>query len=220
MERDEQVLTRRRNQLAARVRDPLVRTMSLGQLHRCEDTLVEVIGLSTFALIERLETVAIQYADDDCDPDSIAFRRASVLPILLALRYEAQNRARLRREGKAPAMVRTPAHDELRALLADIKARVTISDLLERETAFHVLHGRHESHSGCPMCGEGHDRFVIKHDVPSWAWCRRCHWAPDVIGLAAALWGLSTNHGADLREIAVRLAGVFAPTANDMAAIA
>ncbi len=37
-----------------------------------------------------------------------------------------------------------------------------------------------EMHGGCPQCGEGDDRLLVRHDR---VWCRRCEMKTDAIGL-------------------------------------
>lgn len=185
---------------------PTAHDLDCAGVIRCRNAMAEAKLRSDLGLEMWAETVSYQLADDEGDPETVALRQAMYQPVALGIAYELKRRARLRNSGAVQTPTPSRQYEALRELIAEVKASVSIVDLIEREVpVWPLLSGKKESHSPCLLCA-GRDRFVITHGPPSLGWCRRCEWGCDVISYAATMWGLDTLNGDQLRECAVRLA--------------
>lgn len=194
---------RLRKQIGAAVDD-----WSDDQAVRCESIITEAKAVSDLQLECWAETVAYHVADSNGD----AFRLATFEPQAAAIAYVLRSRAEMRRTGFVSLPKRSSQYEATRKLIAEVKANIRIVDFLEAETPWKIIYGKRESHSPCPVCNNGRDRFVITHSDPELAWCRQCRWGGDVIGVAGATWGMRDDSADGLREIVTRLAQQFLMT--------
>lgn len=151
------------------------------------------------------------------DPESDPFERYNAAERFRAFSEEIARRERVARlRGR-----RATRHDRDHATwtrLADIvKERVAVPEVLQlagiavTRTGRNRRSGATEFHSACPVCRDGVDRLVSWDGPGGRAWCRRCGWSTDVIGVASLI------AGDQFRDIVIWLAeyaGMAVPDAR------
>ena len=186
-------------------RDQVLATMTTHQKHRYDAHRAIVRQLDWLGLDREIDSLWAVFSDDATDPDSYVVRYGCFLPLVTAAVDE-----HVRRKSRPNPIGRDDRSAKLSELAKIVKDSVTVEQLM-RDEAPHltIIPGKRESHSPCPVCG-GHDRFILKNETPSWGYCRKCGFAPDVIGLAAYFWNLDLTRADAFRETVIRLAERYA----------
>jgi len=132
-------------------------------------------------------------------------------PRLQIAETELARRARLHTAGADVPNPGGARYDAWRDLAREVREQTNIVAVFDRGGYPLRQTGRTEWHGPCFVCGEGHDRLMVRTDPPGRYWCRRCGLTGDAIAAAGTLHGLSFFEA--VRELATEL-GLLAPAIN------
>lgn len=182
-------------------------SMTSDQCSRCEEVLSDLATAHPIELENEVHVLEMRMATAAIDPDG-AVLVEHLRPQLVAGRHVLREREWITRNGIGVSR-ESKATTDLRQVCRGVRESISIGAVLRRSLPhLKIIPGRSVSHCPCPHCG-GTDRFIL-HDepLPSWGYCRQCTWSPDVVGIAAYIWGVEPR-GRGFRETVLRLANEY-----------
>ena len=136
----------------------------------------EELGALRDALASEAADLPSLYGDESAPVAALLIE-----PWLRAADHELARRARLFAAGLAVPDPSAARYEAWRAVAGEVRQHADILAVFH-EAGHHLRQtGRDEWHAQCFVCGEGHDRLMVRTDPPGRYWCRRCGVTGDAI---------------------------------------